>query len=158
MADGRALLARAAKQLEAAERRLAQRASERGPEISEQMLIETIGAIEAITGALEANLAALGGPLGETRHFDLSDPPDFGASRRGAFAPVQTTIPRKADPLAMPRTYELYVLNADGSGGARIVTCEPEQLNAQVQRLLDDEAAHEVEVREAGRVLFTLIR
>ena len=58
----------------------------------------------------------------------------------------------------MHRTFELYLRYAAGGGRFTIVGCADEEIMAHVHKLLEQDGAEEVEVREAGQVLFTVAR
>jgi hypothetical protein len=58
----------------------------------------------------------------------------------------------------MHRTYEFHVRGPDGEGQWRVVTCPAEQVMERARQLLEEPEAAEVEVREAGRHLFTMAR
>jgi len=58
----------------------------------------------------------------------------------------------------MHRAFELYVRFAVGGGRFTVVSCDDGEIMAHVQVLLEDPDAAEVEVREAGQVLFTVAR
>lgn len=55
----------------------------------------------------------------------------------------------------MPRTYELY-LRKDQEVTFRALTSSPEEIFSRARAALEEDKADEVEVREAGRALFTL--
>lgn len=58
----------------------------------------------------------------------------------------------------MHRTYELYGRRQDDRGSFRIVTCHEAEIVRHAQDMLDMEGVDEVEVREGGRPLFTLVK
>ena len=58
----------------------------------------------------------------------------------------------------MQRTYELYARRRDQAGEFRVVTCHEHALVFHAQELLAQEGVQEVEVREGGQPLFTLVK
>lgn len=58
----------------------------------------------------------------------------------------------------MQRTYELYAHRLGERVRFRPVTCHEHEVMRHAQDLIETEAVDEVEVREGGRVLFTVVK